>query len=124
MKRRLHRLERLKGQLIRPSARWPLMLWSMRPLPKERTANLPANERVVHDWYRDVRGIVWTRERITTDPDDHGRKCEPGGYLADVLQQIHRDCEYRSEGSCRACAGTPLSEPPPKLTGATAEAPP
>ena len=112
MKQRLQRLERAKAHLVRVSARWPLMFWNMRPLPRERIENLAANERVVSDWYRDIRGIVWTRERITADPSDMGRKCEPDGYLADVLQEIHRDCEYRTEGGCRACAGTPLARPP------------
>ncbi len=87
MKRRLERVERLKAHMVRHSAPWPLMFWNMCPLPNERIESLTANERVVNDWYRDIRGIVWTRERVTADPDDQGRKCEPDGYLADVLQR-------------------------------------
>ncbi len=121
MTRRLDRLERRRAGLAAPAARWPLMVWNMCPLPNESTRNLVGNERIDHDWYRDVCGIVSTRERITTDPEDKVRKCEPGGYLADVLQEIHRDCAYRSVGCCRACAGTPVSEPSPKPPGATAE---
>ena len=121
---RLERLERLKARMVRHSARWPLMVWNMRPLPKERIENLAVNERVVNDWYRDIRGIVWMRERITAEPNDHGRKCEPDGYLADVLEEVHRDCEHRTEGACRACAGTPLTGRPPELAGSTADPPP
>ena len=68
------------------------MVWNMRPLPKERIENLAANERVVNDRYRDIRGIVWMRERITAEPNDHGRKCEPDGYLADVLEEVVTAC--------------------------------
>ena len=110
LKQRLCHLERLMARTIL-AARWPLMLWNMHPLPKERIEKLAANERVVNDWYRDVAGgIVWSRERITTDPDDCGRRCEPGGYLIDVLQEIHRDCWHRTKGVCRACTGTPIAE--------------
>jgi hypothetical protein len=96
MKRRLERLERATTRGL--ADRWPLTLWNMYPLPKEMNEKLAANERVVSDWFRDLKGIVWTRERIASDPDDCGRRCEPGDYLTDVLQEIHRDCPYRTQG--------------------------
>jgi hypothetical protein len=110
LKKRLERLERQTPLAV--AIRWPLMLWNMRPLPQERIEKLAANERVVDDWYRDVvGGIVWSRERITTDPYDCGRRCEPGGYLIDVLEEIHQDCWHRMQhGVCRACADTPVAE--------------
>ena len=116
MKRRLEQLERRRTETRQPSAHWPLMLWNMQPLPKERIENLRTGERVVLDWVRDIQGIVWMRERIAVDQDDRGRRCEPGGYLADVLEEIHQECDYRTKGSCRACAGTPLSETPTAAT--------
>jgi hypothetical protein len=111
LKQRLERLERLERLTTQPPAdRWPVMVWNMYPLPKGEIEQLAPNERVVNDWYRDLGGIVWSRERITTDPDDCGRRCEPDGYLIDALQEIHRDCWYRTQGVCRSCAGTPIAE--------------
>jgi hypothetical protein len=48
-------------------------------LPRERKKNLAPGARVVIDWYRNVNGVSWGRERISTDPADEGRHCRRGG---------------------------------------------
>jgi hypothetical protein len=72
--------------------------------PDDRTG-LAENERIVHDLYRREGMWAWARERITTDPTDQGRCCPPGGYLEDVLREVHQDCKWRGTGPCRTCAG-------------------
>ena len=39
-----------------------------------------------------------------------GNAVEPGGYLLDALQEVHRDCWYRTKGVCQSCLGTPVAE--------------
>jgi hypothetical protein len=54
------------------------------------------------------------RERITQDPEDHGRACKPGGYLLDVLEELHQNCSSKDKtGSCGDCANTPVAEQVP-----------
>jgi hypothetical protein len=68
-------------------------------------------ERVVEDWFRDRGSMVWARERVTTETEDSGRRCPPGGYLLDVLEDFHHDCPWRTRtGVCQMCQGTPLAE--------------
>ena len=106
----LKRLERLESQSSGRGDAWPMMLWIMHPLTLEQTGTLKPDERIVNDWYRDTGGIVWLRERIVNEPCDSGQRCAPGGYLAEALHQIHRECPYRHQGACRQCAGTPVAE--------------
>jgi hypothetical protein len=83
----------------------------MHGVPRERLQTLGPGERVVIDWYRDGGGMVWGRERITNDPTDKDRKCITGGYLLDVLKEIHQGCSHRLQsGSCLICKGTPVAE--------------
>jgi hypothetical protein len=89
--------------------------WVTEHLPTERIQNLAANERVVVDWFRDCGGFVPGRQRISTDPADQGRHCEEGGYLLDVIQELHQTCSYRERsGSCSYCEGTPVAEDAPQ----------
>jgi hypothetical protein len=80
-------------------------------LPVERKINLAADERVVVDWYHHVNGVVWGRERITKDPVDTGRCCKRGGYLFDVLLELHEACPNCEQvGSRCTCGGTAVTE--------------
>ena len=72
---------------------------------------LAPGERVVEDWFRDGRSIVWARERVTTETEDSGRRCPPDGYLLDVLEDFHAHCPWRKRtGVCQMCQGTPVRE--------------
>jgi hypothetical protein len=83
----------------------------MHGLPLKRTQNLADGERVVIDWYRDFGGWVEGRERISSDPADRGHACKNGGYLIDVIQELHQTCSHRERsGSCRTCRGTLVAE--------------
>jgi hypothetical protein len=91
-------------------------------LPRERKKNLAPGERVVIDWYRNVNGVSWGRERISTDPADEGRHCRRGGCLFDVIQELHQACSYRVQaGSCSTCGGTPVAECSPQESDAVPE---
>ena len=87
------------------------MVWMMHALAPEVKANLGDSERIVGDVFRDFNGIGWAAERITSDPNDNGRDPEPGGYLEDVIREIHQTCSHRDcmEG-CRVCEGTPVAK--------------
>jgi hypothetical protein len=51
------------------------------------------------------------RERVTQDPEDHGRACKLGGYLLDVIEELHQNCSRKHEtGSCGDCEDTPVAE--------------
>ena len=87
--------------------RSPLVMLVERAL---ETALAPG-ERVVEDWFRDRGSMVWARERVTTETEDSGRRCPPGGYLLDVLEDFHHDCPWRTRtGVCQMCQGTPVRE--------------
>jgi len=103
----LRRVERLERQ-IPHEPRWPTMLWMMDPIDQEVRAALAPGERIVDDWYRDMRGVVWARERITTDPTDHDQRCEKDGHLLDVIRELHETCELRERGGCGNCMGLNL----------------
>jgi hypothetical protein len=76
---------------------------------REQEGELARGERVVEDWFRDCGPIVWARERVTTETEDGGRRCPPGGYLLDVLETFHEHCPWRSStGVCQMCEGTPV----------------
>jgi hypothetical protein len=84
-------------------------------LPRERTKNLAMGERVVVDWFREIGGTLWGRERISSDPADQGRVCKKGGYLLDVIQEVHGGCRFREHiGACQTCEGTPVAEGRPQ----------
>jgi hypothetical protein len=106
------RLRRLEAKLNPPEKPVVIGLATVaNPLPRERKKNLAAGESVVIDWYRNVNGVSWGRERISTDPADQGRHCQRGGYLVDVIQELHQACTYREQaGSCSTCRGTPVAE--------------
>ena len=71
---------------------------------------LEPGEHIALDWIRNSAGIVWARERISEDPLDQGRRCEPGTYIKDALDEVHRRCEYRGlPGGCALCRKTPLA---------------
>jgi hypothetical protein len=76
---------------------------------REQEGELARGERVVEDWFRDCGPIVWARERVTTETEDGSRRCPPGGYLLDVLENFHEHCPWRSStGICQMCEGTPV----------------
>jgi hypothetical protein len=80
------------------------------PLPDERLAELAPWERLVLDYFRQEGLLISAAERITSDPKDQGRRCEPGGYLEDVIRELHRDCYHRERaGFCATCADTPVA---------------
>jgi hypothetical protein len=107
-----HRLAKrvlaLEARLL-PPPEPPRYRWITCSLPKEAKANLSADQRVVFDVYRDCNGMGCARERITDDPEDQGRAAEPGGYLEDVIREMHETCPLRDQpGWCAHCYGTPV----------------
>jgi hypothetical protein len=44
-------------------------------ITKERRDHLAPGERIVVDWLSDVDGFANAIERITTEPEDQGRRC-------------------------------------------------
>ena len=98
------RLSRLEHKLLDTS--WPPVRLTVPKLDPERRENLVAGERIVTDWYQCIEpelGFIYSRERITTDPLDLGRICQPGQCLEDVMQEIGRKCEREQDGICRTC---------------------
>jgi hypothetical protein len=88
-------------------------------LPRDRVQNLAPGEHVVVDWYTHVNNMLWGRQRIATDPADQGRKCKWGGYLLDVIQELHQACPERERtGSCHTCRGTSVAECRPQSDAA------
>jgi hypothetical protein len=80
------------------------------PLPDERLVDLKPGERLVLDYFRQDGLLISAAERITSDPKDQGRQCEPEGYLEDVIRELHEDCYFRSRGgSCNSCKNTPVA---------------
>jgi len=90
-------------------------------VPIERKKNLALGERVVVDWYRNWGALTHGRERVTQDPEDHGRACKRGGYLLDVLEELHQSCVCKNMGSCGDCANTPVAEAAPAISSTTSE---
>ena len=98
----LRRLERLEAQVN--STERVVAIWIDHRIDKSRRDALAENERIVCDIYREWGQYGSARERITTDPLDEGRHCPPGGYLEDVIRELHEQCEFRDRG-CRTCHG-------------------
>ena len=114
MRRMEFRLRKLETELKlrnQPQCMGLACVWHY--LPFERKKNLGPGERVVVDWYRNHNAQTYGRERITDDPADQGHKCKVGGYLLNVLEELHRNCSRRdSTGSCGDCKGTPVAGTP------------
>lgn len=70
--RRITRLETSSGHV-----RLPKFVLVTNSIAREQRESIAAGERIVIDWVNDVDGFVNARERITTDPADEGRRCEP-----------------------------------------------
>src|ERR1700680_1511709 len=97
-----NRLRKLESRLA-PRQRWKLTMVVRAPR-RQRLQNLAAGDGVVVDWYRDFGGYIQGRKRIPTDEADQGRHCSRGGYLLDVIQEIHQTCYFRERtGSCLNC---------------------
>jgi hypothetical protein len=90
-------------------------------VPIERKKNLGPGERVVVDWYRNWGTMTHGRERVTQDPEDYGRACKRGGYLLDVLEELHHSCVHKGMGSCGDCANTPVAEAARAISSNTLE---
>jgi hypothetical protein len=101
---RIRRLEAL-GARRKPAE--PLL---MLVASAESDRELLPSERVVIDRFRDTGNIIWAWRRITSDPAESGRRCEPGSYLVDILTPFHECCPWRKiTGACRMCQGTPVA---------------
>jgi hypothetical protein len=71
---------------------------------------LAPGEHVAEDWYRESGGLYLARERITSEAADRGRRCPPGGFLLDVVAELHAHCCWREvTGACPTCQGTPVA---------------
>jgi hypothetical protein len=70
--RRLARLEQRRGRIELPK-----LILICNAITPERRLSLAPGERVVTDWSTDVDGFVVGSERITTQPGDDGRRCDP-----------------------------------------------
>ncbi|MCU1338460.1 MAG: hypothetical protein JWO19_4041 [Bryobacterales bacterium] len=109
---RLRKLEAQREVRDQPQVRGLASVWHCVPI--ERKKNLGPRERVVVDWYRNQGAMTYGRERITHDPEDQGRKCKAGGYLLDVLEELHQSCSRKEvAGSCGDCVDTPVCEQRP-----------
>ena len=74
-----NRLRKLEAKLNAPEKRRVVGLATVaHAAPWKRKQNLLPGERVVIDWYDNRGGTVWGRERITTDPTDHGSPLHAG----------------------------------------------
>jgi hypothetical protein len=79
-------------------------------IPENKLDSLPDGDRIVLDCYRQDGHLVEARQRITSDPKDQGRRCDPGGYLLDVIEELHSSCHFRENpGHCGVCIGTPVA---------------
>ena len=113
IERRLRKVEAKRHPAEKPAV--SELATVARTLPRARKQNLAPGERVVIDWYRHSNGVFWGRERISTDPADQGRHCNRGGYLVEVIQELHQACAGRAlDGSCHKCKGTPVAECKPQ----------
>src|SRR5450432_956440 len=88
----------------------PPSIFTWHGIDRHRRENLAPDERIVLDCFRQRGQLIDAQERITTDPKDNGRECEPEGYLEDVIQEIHADCWLRDRGgSCMICEDTTVA---------------
>ena len=68
LKRRIERLERDIGKQSLP--------WFVVTTRRTAKLTLGPGERVVEDWLSADNGFLITEERITTDPNDFGKRCK------------------------------------------------
>jgi hypothetical protein len=109
MQRKLiSRIELLEAEMIpKPVDPW---MFISHPIAEERRRNLEPGERIVLDYFRHAGLLIHAAERVTTDPQDHGRRCEPEGFLEEVIRELHEDCYFRGRGgSCNCCQNTPVA---------------
>jgi hypothetical protein len=108
----IKRISKLEAAYTTPKlVRSPLVML----VGREQEGALAPGERVVEDWFRDCGSIVRARERVMTDAEDVGRRCPPGGYLLDVLEDFHDHCPWRTRtGACQMCERTPVGKEEPK----------
>jgi hypothetical protein len=100
------RIARLEVQCARPVHREPLVM-----LVDFAGPNSKLDGKVVLDLFRNSGSVCWAKERLAVHPEDTGNRCEPGGYLPDVLLEIHESCPWHQEpGGCRLCEGTPIAD--------------
>ena len=92
----LRRIEALERKLLWRKSVPPLVV--VYRLDPERT--LGPNERIVEDWFEDHNNLITARERITSDPEDVGRRCPRNGCLEDVKRGMEEElrCDLRQEG--------------------------
>jgi hypothetical protein len=104
----IQRIGKLEALYATPKrVRSPLVML----VEREPEHELGPGERLVEDWFRDLGSMVWARARVTTETEDIGRRCPPGGYLLDVLEDFHKHCPWRRRtGVCQMCQGTPVRE--------------
>ena len=69
LKRRIERLEKHREPFSLP---W----FHLTTLPID-VRTLGPGERIVEDWLSVDNGFAFTRERVTTDPNDQGKRCTP-----------------------------------------------
>jgi hypothetical protein len=99
----LRRLEKME-QHFAPKRQPVVPVWLRHAIDAARRNALAPNERLVSDVYR-ITGLVGeARQRITTDLDDKGRKCDRDGYLEDVIRELHEQCEWRDKGGVATAA--------------------
>ncbi len=87
-------------------SKWPSILLVSDRIAWERREALGEGERVVLDWYQCAcpkAGVFWARERITTNPLDQGRICQPQRCLEDVKRELKSECPREEDGSCAQC---------------------
>jgi hypothetical protein len=104
----LGRLIQLESRMVEKTC--PSYFVVTEQIPENNLEQLPDGQRIVLDCYRNDRFFVQARQRVTHDPNDDGRQCEPGGYLLDVIREVHAGCIHReSVGHCSSCIGTPVA---------------
>jgi hypothetical protein len=59
----------------------------------QRRESLACGERIIRDWSSDGHWNFAARERITSDPADHGLRCELGGRLKDDIRELEESFE-------------------------------
>ena len=88
----------------------PCMVFTMHALTPEQKQSLQPGERMVSDYYRRTGLLIYAAQRVTSDPKEQGRRCDPEGCLEDVVRRLHEKCDSRHRsGSCHSCHGTPVA---------------
>jgi hypothetical protein len=77
----LRRLAKLEERYRPPALPLLRTVWITDCIAPSRRQALAPGERIVLDWESEVNFEVSARERITTDPCDEGRRCEPSSTL-------------------------------------------